>query len=242
MERKGKNAIREYIEAFAVAIIAALILRAFVIQAFRIPTGSMKDTLLVGDFLLVNKFIYGAETPRRIMFTDIELPTFRFPAFEEPERGDIIVFKYPEDEKLDYIKRCVAMGGDTLEVKQGAVWINGKIREKTEFVEKKWDKAINRYINYYRVTTPQGQQYTIRLFEDYFPSTRNYGPIVIPEGNLFMMGDNRDNSADSRSWGLMPMDNIVGKALVIYLSWDNTGAIWNVLGNVRWDRIFNIIR
>ena len=242
MERKGKNAIREYIEAFAVAIIAALILRAFVIQAFRIPTGSMKDTLLIGDFLLVNKFVYGAKTPGRIPLLDIKLPSFRFPSFKEPKRGDIIVFKYPKDPKVDYIKRCIAMGGDTLEIRNGVAYVNGKEREKLKFIEKKWDKGINRLINYYEVTTPQGQKYTIRFFEDYFPGTRNYGPQIIPEGHLFMMGDNRDNSADSRSWGFMPMENVVGKALVIYLSWDTSGPIWNVFGNVRWERIFDIIR
>ena len=164
MERKGKNAIREYIEAFAVAIIAALILRAFVIQAFRIPTGSMKDTLLVGDFLLVNKFVYGAKTPGRIPLLDIKLPSFRFPKFKEPQRGDIIVFKYPKDPKVDYIKRCIAMGGDTLEIRNGVAFVNGKQREKLKFIEKKWDKDINRLINYYEVTTPQGQKYTIRFF------------------------------------------------------------------------------
>jgi signal peptidase I len=242
MERKGKNAIREYIEAFAVAIIAALILRAFVIQAFRIPTGSMKDTLLVGDFLLVNKFVYGAKTPGRIPILDVKLPSFRFPSFKTPKRGDIIVFKYPKDPKVDYIKRCIAMGGDTLEVRNGLAFVNGKQREETKFIEKKWDKAVNRLISYYEVTTPQGQNYTIRFFEDYLPSTRNWGPQIIPEGHLFMMGDNRDNSADSRSWGFMPKENIVGKALVIYLSWDHSGPIWNVLGNVRWERIFDIIR
>ena len=104
MDRK-KNIIREYVEAFGVAIIAALVLRMLIVQAFRIPTGSMKDTLLVGDFLLVNKFIYGARTPDRIPFTDIKLPFLRLPALKQPERGDIIVFKYPRDEKLDYIKR-----------------------------------------------------------------------------------------------------------------------------------------
>ena len=123
MKRK-KNVVREYVEAFGVAIIAALILRALVIQAFRIPTGSMKDTLLVGDFLLVNKFIYGARTPDRIAFTDVKLPSVRFPALKEPKRGDIIVFKYPKDEKLDYIKRCIGLPGDTLEINGGEVYIN----------------------------------------------------------------------------------------------------------------------
>ena len=125
MKSKKKSITRDYIEAFGVALIAALILRALVIQAFRIPTGSMKDTLLVGDFLLVNKFIYGAQTPGRIPFTEIKLPSYRFPALREPHRGDIIVFKYPLDETLDYIKRCVAVAGDTIEFRDWHVFVNG---------------------------------------------------------------------------------------------------------------------
>ena len=242
MEKKGKNVVREYIEALAVAIIAALILRAFVIQAFRIPTGSMKDTLLVGDFLLVNKYIYGAKTPERIPVLNIKLPSFRFPALKKPERGDIIVFKYPKDERLDYIKRCVGLPGDTLEVRGGIVYINGQPREHLEYIGKKWDMEERVYINYHRVTIPEGKEYTIRFYDGMNPPSRYYSRIVIPEGYLFMMGDNRDNSADSRAWGLMPMDNIVGKALVIYLSWDKNGPFWNIFAHLRWDRIFSIIR
>ena len=116
---KGKNSFREFFEAIIVAFIAAFILRIFLIQAFRIPTGSMKDTLMIGDFLLVNKFIYGVRTPDRIPFFDAPIPFLRFPAFKEPERGNIIVFKYPLDESLDYIKRCVGQPGQTIEVKNG---------------------------------------------------------------------------------------------------------------------------
>jgi len=242
MDGKGKNIIREYVEAFAFAIIAALVLRAFVIQAFRIPTGSMKDTLLVGDFLLVNKFVYGAKTPDRIPILNVHLPSYRFPAVKKPKRGDIIVFKYPKDETLDYIKRCVAVGGDTLEVKNGAVYINGHVREKLKFLRKKWDMEASHYINYYDVTTPQGQHYTIRFFDGIHPRNRNYGPIIVPKDSFFMMGDNRDNSADSRSWGFMPKKNIVGEALIIYLSWDKYGPIWDIFHKIRWNRIFNIIR
>jgi len=239
---KKKNIFREYIEAFAFAIIAALVLRAFVIQAFRIPTGSMKDTLLVGDFLLVNKFIYGAKTPDRVAFTDIKLPSFRFPALKQPKRGDIIVFKYPGDEKLDYIKRCVALSGDTLEVQQGVVILNGKPYEELEFHKKEFDAEEGIYTNYYNVTTSEGKKYVIRRYAGISPRSRYHGPIVVPEGYLFMMGDNRDNSADSRSWGFMPKENIVGEALVIYWSWDKHEPLWKIFSKIRWGRIFNVIQ
>ena len=239
---KKKNIIRDYIEAFAFAIIAALILRAFVIQAFRIPTGSMKDTLKIGDFLLVNKFVYGAKTPDRIILTDVKLPSYRFPSLKKPKRGDIIVFKYPRDEKLDYIKRCVGLPGDTLEVRDGIVYLNHKPYESIEFDKKDFDPDDSIYINYYKVTTSFGKKYTIRRYAGISPNSRYFGPVVIPDDCLFMMGDNRDNSADSRVWGMMPMKNIVGEAMVIYWSWDKNVPLWKVFSKVRWGRIFNVIR
>ncbi len=237
-----KNVIREYIEAFVFAIVAALVLRAFVIQAFRIPTGSMKDTLLIGDFLLVNKFVYGAQTPEHIMMTDIKLPSFRFPALKKPKRGDIIVFKYPKDESLDYIKRCVALEGDTVQVMDGIVFLNHKPYEKQEFTHKEFDAEEGIYINYFKIKTVLGKEYTIRKYAGITPSSRYYGPIVVPEGQYFMMGDNRDNSADSRIWGFMPKENIVGEALVIYWSWNMHEPLWKITSKIRWNRIFDVIR
>jgi len=236
---KKKNMFREYFEAFAVALLAALVLRALVIQAFRIPTGSMKDTLLVGDFLLVNKFIYGSETPDRIPFTEIKLPTFTVPGLRKPERGDIIVFKYPLDEKVDYIKRCIGVAGDTLELRNGEVFVNRQPEGKLTFEKKDFDESEGRYVNYFRVNAPNGKDYVIRRYEGFNPS---FGPVVVPPGHLFMMGDNRDNSQDSRYWGYMPMKNIRGQALVIYFSWDKSEPLWNLLKKIRWSRIFSIIR
>ena len=118
-EKQKKNIIREYVEAIGVALIAAMILRILLVQAFRIPTGSMKDTLLIGDFLLVNKFIYGVRTPDRIPLINVKIPYFRLPAFKQPKRGDIVVFKYHIDTKLDDIKRCVAVEGQTVEISKG---------------------------------------------------------------------------------------------------------------------------
>jgi signal peptidase I len=239
MSGKGKNVFREYFEAFAVALLAALILRALVIQAFRIPTGSMKDTLLVGDFLLVNKFVYGASTPDLIPFTDVKLPSIQFPALRQPKRGDIIVFKYPLDEKLDYIKRCIGVRGDTLEMRQGIVYINSKPEGDIKFINRLFDDSEGRYVNYYQVKISTGQDYTIRRYDGFNP---NFPAVVIPPNHLFMMGDNRDNSQDSRYWGFMPMKNIRGQALIIYWSWEKNEPLWSLFTKVRWSRIFSIIR
>lgn len=239
MTTKKKSVFRDYFEAFAVALLAALILRALVIQAFRIPTGSMKDTLLVGDFLLVNKFIYGAETPDRIFFTDVKIPTIKLPGLRKPKRGDIIVFKYPLDEKLDYIKRCIGVSGDTVEMRNGEVYVNNKPEGVSSFIDKKFDEAEGRYVNYYHVTPPKGKDYVIRRYDGFNP---HFGPVVVPPQHLFMMGDNRDNSQDSRYWGYMPMKNIRGEALIIYFSWDKAEPIWKIFKKIRWSRIFSIIR
>ncbi len=239
---KKKRIFQEYFEAFGVAILAALLLRAFVIQAFRIPTGSMKDTLLIGDFLLVNKFIYGAKTPERIIGTDIKIPSTRLPVFKKPERGEIVIFKYPKNEKLDYIKRCVGIAGDTIQVRDNVLYVNGKPEGKEEFLKKTFDHEEGRYVKYYRITRPDGQQYTIRKYAESHSRVSNFGPVVVPPDHLFMMGDNRDNSADSRYWGFMPMENVVGQALVIYFSWDKYEPFWNLAGAIRWDRIFDVIQ
>lgn len=238
---KKKKAIRDYIQAIGVAVLAALILRAFVIQAFRIPSGSMKDTLLIGDFLLVNKFIYGARTPRRIWGTDIEIPSFKMPAIRHPKHGDIVIFKYPKNEKLDYIKRCVGLPGDTIVVKNNTVYVNGEPEGTETFIKREFDREEYRYVNYYRITKKNGKQYTIRKYADAHSPKSNFGPVVVPSDHLFMMGDNRDNSADSRYWGFMPCENVEGEALVIYFSWDKYEPIWDVSDAVRWTRIFKVI-
>ena len=229
-------------EPLGIALLAALILRALVIQAFRIPTGSMKDTLLVGDFLLVNKFVYGAKTPERIPLVNIKLLSFRLPAFKQPSRGEIIVFKYPLDEKLDYIKRCIGVAGDTVQLRDGVVYVNGHEEGERRFVKRAFDPARGVYVSYYQITTKEGLKYTVRYFGDYAPRYANFGPVVVPPDHLFMMGDNRDNSQDSREWGFMPMKNIVGQALVIYFSWDKRVPLWNIIKKIRWGRIFGVIK
>jgi signal peptidase I len=190
------DTLNEWLKSIAIALVLALITRATVVQAFRIPTSSMEETLLVGDFLLVNKFLYGS----RIPFTDIRLPKVR-----EPKRGDIIVFKHPIEGK-DFIKRCVGVPGDTVEVRNDVVYVNGQ--------------SVNEPYK------------TLRGFGG---ASSNYGPAVVPAGHLFMMGDNRHNSYDSRSWGPLSMEHVKGKAMVMYFSWDKKKHL------PRWTRIGKVI-
>lgn len=215
-----KTVIREYVEALVIALCAALLIRTFVIQAFRIPTGSMEETLLVGDFLLVNKFIYGAHIP----FTDWTLPALR-----EPKQGDVVVFKYPRNMKQDYIKRCIAVGGQTVEVRDKVVYVDGK-----EFPNPPKSKFIDPTIK------PAG--FTEYDIEPRGAGNRdNYGPISVPEGHLFVMGDNRDNSLDSRYWGYLPRENVIGEAIIIYFSWDKNVPLYNIIRKIRWMRIAKLI-
>ncbi|WP_353684892.1 signal peptidase I [Thermodesulfovibrio sp. 3907-1M] len=184
----GKK-ILEYIKSIGIAILIALFIRAYIVQAFKIPSGSMIPTLLIGDHLLVNKFIYGIHLP----FSDK-----RVLIFEKPKRGDIIVFKYPEDPSRDFIKRVIGIEGDVVEIKNKKVFVNG--------VELKEPYA--RYTDSYihpRELDPRD----------------NFGPLKVPKGKLFVMGDNRDQSYDSRFWGFVDMKDVKGKALIIYWSWDN---------------------
>lgn len=202
---KGKrHIIWEYVESILIAIVMALIIKAFIIQAFKIPSGSMLPTLKIGDHILVNKFIYGTKFP----FTDsIIIP------FKKPQRGDIIVFKFPEDEKKDFIKRVVGLPGDAVEIKEKKVYINGELLEEIYPVHTD------------PIVYPLGIQ-----------PRDNLGPVVVPEDSYFVMGDNRDFSLDSRYWGVVKLNKIKGKAFIIYWSWNGEDR-W-----IRWDRIGMLIK
>lgn len=180
------------------------------VQTFHIPTGAMKPTILVGDFILVDKY---------------------WPKSNSPQRGDIIVFKYPEDKRLDYIFRCIAVGGQTVEIRNGDVFVDDKPEGKKTKLGRKYDPAEGRHVNRIRITTPDGKEYTIRHYVDRYRQTENSGQVTVPDGHYFVMGDNRDNSADSRSWGFLPEENVVGKAGIVYWSWDRIDK------KVRWSRI-----
>ncbi|MFQ5709809.1 MAG: signal peptidase I [bacterium] len=238
-DKKKKNLAREYTEAILVALLAALFLRAFVVQAFRIPTGSMKDTLLVGDFLLVNKFIYGVRTPDHIPMINAQIPYGRLPAFKDPTNGDVVVFKYPKNPELDYIKRCIAVGGQTVEIRDGTVYVDGKPEGEKIDLGREYDPDEGRFVEYFRINAPNGKSYVIRHYADHYLKSEDFGPVTVPEDHYFMMGDNRDNSADSRVWGFLPHDNVVGEALIIYFSWNKHGHLIDL---VRWSRIANLIK
>jgi signal peptidase I len=199
---RRKSLVREYGEAIVVAVLLALLIRAFVVQAFTIPSGSMMDTLLVGDYILVNKFLYGPEVP----FTDAHLPGLR-----DPQRGDIIVFKYPNDETRDFIKRIIAVGGETVQVKDNRAYVNGRPLDEPYVRPGSLPATASGHCGYL------------------------YGcdPIVVPPGAYFVMGDNRDNSQDSRYWGYVKREKIRGKAFLIYWSWngDRHWLRWRRLGN-----------
>ena len=189
--RKRKSVVREYAEAIAIAILLALVIRTLIVQAFTIPSGSMMDTLLVGDYILVNKFLYGPELP----VTD-----FRLPGLRQPERGDIIVFKYPQDEKRDFIKRIVGTPGDTVQVRGDQVFLNGTLLAEP-------------YVR--RTEGPLGDR-----GQSYCGYAYGCEPTVVPADSYFVMGDNRNNSQDSRYWGFVKKEKIKGKAFLIYWSWD----------------------
>jgi signal peptidase I len=202
IRKKKKSGLRENIEAILVAIVLALFIRTFVIQAFKIPSGSMKETLKIGDHILVNKFIYGVKIP--FLQTTIVPIT-------NPKHGDIVVFKFPEDPSKDFIKRVIGVAGDVVEVRDKKVYVNGKL------------------LNH---------DFGIHTDSYIFPASvqprDNFGPIVVPPHSLFVMGDNRDQSYDSRFWGFVDLKAVKGKALMIYWSWDkeNFGVRWNRIGHL----------
>lgn len=198
---KGKKRLLwEYVEAIVTALILALIIRTYIVQAFKIPSGSMIPTLLIGDHILVNKFLFGTEIP----FTDKKILILR-----KPEKGDIIVFKYPENPKKDFIKRVVATEGDVIEERKKVVYVNGQV-------------VLEPYIQHF--------DQSIKFGAD---PRDNFGPLIVPKDKVFVMGDNRDQSYDSRYWGFVDINQIRGKALIIYWSWDpNNWLRFNRIGRL----------
>lgn len=194
----NKKLIIEYVEALIVAAALAMVIRAFVLQPYTIPSGSMLNTLLIGDCVLVQKYAYGVKLP----FTNEYLLDYG-----EPERGDVVVFEYPPNPSQDYIKRIVGLPGDTVTVRDKQLYVNGV-------------KAVEPYV--------------IHTRPDEILPQNNFGPYKVPEGHYFMMGDNRDDSSDSRVWGPVKRDALVGKAWRLYWSWEG-------FSNIRWDRIGKLI-
>ncbi len=228
----------DWTKSLGVALILALMIKTSVVEAYKIPSSSMEETLLVGDFLLANKFIYGMRLP--IPFVDIKLP-----ALADPKPGDIIIFKYPKDPSQNYIKRCVAVEGQKLRIIDKQLFIDGKpvpLPEHAKFED-------------YRLIPPRDNSTWGRNLRD------NMATIEVPEGMLFMMGDNRDNSSDSRFWGFLDRELVLGEAMIIHWSWapdDNAPRIsstdplsyiksiayniYHLPDRVRWGRLASIIR
>jgi signal peptidase I len=226
MMTRKKSVLREYYEAILVAFILALFVRTFVFENFKIPSGSMKDNLLIGDHLVVNKFVYAPTA---------STPLHRLLPYRGPRRGDVVVFKYPNQPRRDFIKRCVALAGDLVEVRDKVLYIDGEAQDEP-YVVFKGDQAGR----------------TLGLPGD------NYGPRMVPEGSIFCLGDNRDNSLDSRFWGPVPLSYVKGRAVMIYWSyeadrddWEWRGVLWRMkqlagvflhfFTKTRWDRMFMLV-
>ena len=285
-----KQKAKEFFQSLIFALIAAFLIITFVVQNTRIPTGSMEDTILVGDFVLVNKFIYGSESPKYIPFTQIEIPHFRLPALREIKRKDIVVFEFPgmrdeiipADRGVNYVKRCIGLPGDTIQVIDKVVYVNHK-----QF----WIPPHIKYLDPY--STPK-DVIEPRIFPKGMPWNEDfYGPIIVPKKGYtihlnvnnveqwattidreygkkvvdvqngvvtiqgipvtsytfkknyyFMMGDNRDDSLDSRYWGFVPEDNVVGEAFIALFSWDRDipfTDLFRLIGSIRPERILKLL-
>jgi signal peptidase I len=202
---------KEWIEPIIIALILVFLIKTFIIQNFKIPSSSMEDTLLIGDRLFAVKFIYGAQIP----FTH-----FRICKVHNPKSGDVVVFKYPRDPSKDFIKRCIAVEGQTVEIHNKQVFVDGKLKEQPKYAK---------FIDH-------------NVLPSEFGPRDNYPVTVIPKGNLFVMGDNRDNSNDSRFWDFVPYDNLKGKALFVYWSIDPDIPIYDLVHKIRWKRLFMPIK
>jgi signal peptidase I len=220
METFKKSVVREYFESLVIAVVLALFIRTYVVQAFKIPTGSMEQNLLIGDHLLVNKMVFG---PARSRIEKMLLPMI------DIRRLDVIVFKYPEDPERDFIKRVIGLPGDTIELRNKRVYVNGQRLDEP-------------YVFYLEDPPPLPDE--MSLSSD-MPGMAGdprvkYGPVTVPPGHYFAMGDNRDNSQDSRYWGFLPRENVKGKALVIY--WSYAAESGNIFSATRWGRILRQVR
>jgi len=217
----------EWAKIFIVSVLLFFVIRTFFVEAFKIPSGSMERTLLVGDFLLVDKLAYGAEVP----FTHRRLP-----GLQQPTRGDVIVFEWPEDPTKNFVKRLVGLPGDTLEMRDGQLMRNSSVlRERyVSHTEPDIDPSPEdfRWQRNYLVNTAAASV-------GYHPSRNNWGPLVVPEKHYFVLGDNRDNSLDSRYWGFVPDSLVKGRPFVIYYSYApdtvNKSMAW--LTRIRWNRL-----
>jgi signal peptidase I len=226
----------EWIRVFPAAVALFLVLRAVLVEAYKIPSGSMESTLLVGDFLLVNKLVYGATVP---------IANVKLPALREPKRGDVLVFEWPVDPTKNFVKRLIALPGDTVSMQQGVLLLNGLEQDERYVVHT--DPGVDpvaedfRWQRSYLVRTASASQGPTPA--RYRPSRNNWGPLVVPDGHYFVLGDNRDNSLDSRYWGFVPDSLVRGTPMMVYYSYapdSVSSAPW--ITNIRWRRLGERIR
>lgn len=279
----------EYVKVIVVTLLIALFLKTFVVEAYRIPSASMENTLLVGDFLLVNKLAYGLRTPRYVPLTNVAMPTLTMPVFGSIHREDVVVFEYPgtideltSSKAVNFVKRCVGLPGDTVRIVHGRVIVNGVAmglpqsakpmdglrflagtRRQTLFppgsayseydygpivVPKRGDKIHLDSDSFSRWKVfIEREGHRIRLDDDHriVVDGREVDTYIVERNYYFMLGDNRDDSLDSRYWGFVPDDNVIGEAILVYWSWDPTIAVGTMtakLGSIRWNRIATIIK
>lgn len=226
--------MRRFLRAFlqlGASVVLFLVTRALIVEMYKIPTASMQRTLLVGDFLVVNKLIYGPEIP----FTHYKLP-----GLHQPRRGDVIVFKWPSDPSVNFVKRVVGVPGDTLQMTNGILKRDGHALRESYVTHTSTgvDMAADefRWQRDYLVRSAQAS-------ETYWPSRNNWGPLVVPAGNLFVLGDNRDNSLDSRYWGFVPDSLVRGEPMFVYFSYrPDSASTWSWLTRARWTRLGTIVR
>ncbi|MDH3457900.1 MAG: signal peptidase I [Gemmatimonadota bacterium] len=226
-KKPASQSAKEWIKSIAIALVIWFFVRSLLVEAFRIPSGSMENTLQIGDFLFVNKALYGAEIP---------LLGTRLPAFREPDRLDIVIFNSPEEPGINVVKRVVGMPGDTISMAGGDLYVNGRPSEEPYAVKSTtaYDPVDPRMRDWQLRYLAQGRDH-----QTYVPTLKNWGPLVIPPDSFFVMGDNRDNSYDSRYWGFLGRDRVQGRPLFIYYSFDRTGLMpLPFLTNIRWNRIF----
>jgi signal peptidase I len=278
---------REYLKTVLVTLLVALFLKSFVVEAFRIPSGSMEETLQVGDFLLVNKLAYGIRTPRFIPLTSFTIPTLYMPLFKHVQRGDVLVFEFPGssdtgelDRPVNYIKRCIGLPGDVVEIQDGQVFVNGvslgapptaRVNDGSGISHRRsplfpWGAGFTE--DHYGPLRVPKKGDRVELTADNLSFWRS---LILREGHAlavdsqgvvlvdgkpttsyfvqsnyyFVMGDNRRNSLDSRYWGFVPEENLIGEALLVYWSWDPDVAasnLWEKLKSIRWNRIGTLIR
>jgi signal peptidase I len=213
--RSVGTAVRELLKTVVFVVFLVVLIRSFLIQAYHIPSGSMENTLLEGDYVLGDKLTFGTQIPDRIPLINYKIPSFRMPGLTDVEPGDLVIFEFPEDPSKDFIKRCIAVSGQVVEMHDRQVFVDGVV-----------------------FSEPPGVKYTSRVRRR---SKRvSFGPETVPNGHIFVMGDNRDNSYDSRGWGTVSLEKIKAHPLLIYYSWDADVPAWKVWEKVRWGRLGTI--